>query len=577
MSSGKLHIYFRKCDVREDCSYYYFPSSAMDSPFSNLTIPLVPELSKGMDALRDSMKLVFKGVGEHSEILASEVNRCFYWVFWPLFRDIQVLQAFIRTHGFVEFVIHGGVVNGYSAIANRGDEARPFLYFPDFFYPKWVVPALPKHCKIHFKAFSLRLIQFYMTTPFRNGFTLFGKVALMCVQRFHFLLSMRLKKPVRKPMDYLLLARGLVSIEFFEKLDQMLSMQNKRGAIFLNLSPRQAFSSSAVYRRVDENSTHILDASQYSSFGLILSCLQRLFKSSYCARAILSDNVNSIQIDFLPIIKELECAYPDTYIHQTLIARALVGSPKALVLSTELVSEYTYFEEMAAKLSGARYYTAQAFSLAASDAVNLVMGEGIIVQDEILRNEIVKIFPDMRERVFYLGNITYREHAQIASCLRRIIYFSQPYDFENQREILRNIFSTLERLDHNVEFIVKLHPRDSADNYNGIKNLQFIKSGCASNESLITESDFVVSRCSSVLHDALMLGVPYIACTFTQYEKEFSPPYLADELGVRVSNYGELEDRMVNFEQYQYDFSRRRSSCLDKVAKPFDLQALCNL
>lgn len=577
MSGGKLHIYFRKCDVREDCSYYYFPSSAMDSPFSNLTIPLVPELSKGMDALRDSMKLVFKGVGVHSEILASEVNRCFYWVFWPLFRDIQVLQAFIRTHGFVEFVIHGGVVNGYSAIANRGDEARSFLYFPEFLYPKWVVSALPKNCKIQFKVFSLRLIQFYMATPFRNGFILFGKVALMCVQRFHFLLSMRLRKQVRKPMDYLLLARGLVSIELFEKLDQMLSMQNKRGAIFLNLSPRQAFSSSAVYRRIDKNSTNILDASQYSSFSLILSCLRRLFKSTYCARAVLSDNVNSIEIDFLPIIKELEYAYSDAYIHRTLIARALVGSPKALVLSTELVSEYTYFEEMAANISGARYYTTQAFALTASDAVNLVMGKGIIVQDQILRNEIIKLFPDMREKVFYLGNIAYREQSKIASYLNRIIFFSQPYDFANQREVLRKILATLEEFDRDVALIVKLHPRDSADNYNGVKNLQFIKSGCDSNEHLMTESDFVISRCSSVLHDALMLGVPYIACTFTQYEQEFSPSYLAEELGVRVSNYRELEDRIINFDHYQHEFLRRRNNYLKKLVKPFDQTALSNL
>lgn len=577
MSDRKLHIYFRKCDVREDCSYYYFPSGAMDSPLSNLTIPPVPELSKSMDALRDSMRLVFNEVGEHSEILASEVNRCFYWVFWPLFRDIQVLQAFIHIHGFVEFVIHGGLVNRYSAITNRGDEARSFLYFPEFFYPKWVVPALPKDCKIKIKVMLLRLIQFYMVSPFRNGFILFGKVALMCIQRFHFLISKRLRVRLRKPLDYLLLARGLVSLEFFEKLDKMLRMQNKSGAIFLNLSLRQTFSSSDIHRKIDKSSTHILDASQYSSFSLIFSCLRCLFKSPYCARRALSDDVNSIEVDFLPMIKEFECAYPDAYIHRTLVTRALVGSPEALVLSTELVSEYTHFEGMAAKMSGARYYTAQAFALAASDAVNLVVGEGIIVQDEILRNEIVKIFPDMQEKVFYLGNITYREQAQIASCLKRIIYFSQPYDFTNQKEIIRKIFAALDGFDHDIELIVKLHPRDSANNYNDIKNLQLVKSGCVSNEDLMKESDFVISRCSSVLHDALMLGVPYIACTFTQYEKEFSPPYLADLLDVRVNNYGELESRISNFEQYQYKFLIRRNNYLKKLAKPFDQTALCNL
>ena len=48
-----------------------------------------------------------------------------------------------------------------------------------------------------------------------------------------------------------------------------------------------------------------------------------------------------------------------------------------------------------------------------------------------------------------------------------------------------------------------------------------------------------------------MMNVPYLACTFTEYEKNFTPPYLSEKLGVRVYNLSELKTHLINFKVYQ--------------------------
>ena len=92
------------------------------------------------------------------------------------------------------------------------------------------------------------------------------------------------------------------------------------------------------------------------------------------------------------------------------------------------------------------------------------------------------------------------------------------------------------QIDEEIKVIAKLHPRDKNKAKIKEKNLYWVESGSIPNGKLISECDLVISRCSSVLHEVLMMNVPYLACTFTEYEKNFTPPYLSEKLGVRVYN-----------------------------------------
>jgi hypothetical protein len=575
MTYKVLNIYFRKKDIRLSGDYFYFPTSAMDSPLSNLAIPAQTDRSERMNALRKSVRDVFKEVGEYSEILGAEANRCFYWVFWPLFRDGQVLIDFIRVYKFSEIIMHGKSVSAYSAMANRGDESRPFLYFPDFLYPEWIVSILSNECKIKLRPPKARTVKFYLSSKLRNLIVCLGKILIMLAQRFVFLTSPHSKLTNPKNLDYIFLARGTVAIEFFEKLGKKLLKNNKTGAIYLNLSPRQLKLDGSIQRSLLSSTVGTFNLGSFSGFLLILSGLKRLFNKYPSIHRVISDGVNSINFNFSAIIAEFECAYPDTYIHRILIKRLLVNSPEAVVLSTELVSEYVHFESTAAKYSGHPYLTFQAFAVEASDAVNLALGDGMIVQSESLRQEISELFPSISKKVWYFGDLDYREEVLNFEHLRRVVFFSQPYDLDSQQKIVSYLCDSVFKLHSDTEIIIKLHPRDNIENYSKFRQVKFVRNGEVSNDELISECDLVVSRCSSILHVALMLGVPYLACTFTSYERNFSPPYLSDELGVRVFSLEEMNSKINFYLEYSRQYACRRKNFLCKQEKPFDFDLFC--
>ena len=69
--------------------------------------------------------------------------------------------------------------------------------------------------------------------------------------------------------------------------------------------------------------------------------------------------------------------------------------------STELVSEYVYFEKSATRKK-CSYYTMQAFAFEPLDALEFVTGDGIILQEKELAGEVVKQFPNAKNKVFIL-------------------------------------------------------------------------------------------------------------------------------------------------------------------------------
>ena len=183
----------------------------------------------------------------------------------PLFRELNTLTGFVDFHNFDKVVVHGELLHNYSAFINRGDESRPFLYFPELLYPQWVVPVLKKSREVEVKTTIKTSVCRLYLIPFRNALILLAKTSLLMVQRCRFLISPKKDPLPEESIDFLFLSRGLVSFEFFEKLSQRLLETNKKSAIFLNLSLRHALNDKKFKSRIKNSSVQIIDSNNYSS------------------------------------------------------------------------------------------------------------------------------------------------------------------------------------------------------------------------------------------------------------------------------------------------------------------------
>ena len=57
----------------------------------------------------------------------------FYWVFMPLFRELNTLTGFVDFHNFDKVVVHGELLHNYSAFINRVMNPDHFYIFQNFY------------------------------------------------------------------------------------------------------------------------------------------------------------------------------------------------------------------------------------------------------------------------------------------------------------------------------------------------------------------------------------------------------------------------------------------------------------
>ena len=122
---------------------------------------------------------------------------------------------------------------------------------------------------------------------------------------------------------------------------------------------------------------------------------------------------------------------------------------------------------------------------------------------------------------------------------------------------------------------VRIHPRDTKDNYKYLKNIEFVPS----NESLstsIVNSYLVVTRTSSVALDAIANDVPYFYVLLSSYDEKISTELtycMPKEL--RVTSLEDFICLIQKLENNQLDTKGiLKNYSLSNIAKPFEISKL---
>lgn len=105
--------------------------------------------------------------------------------------------------------------------------------------------------------------------------------------------------------------------------------------------------------------------------------------------------------------------------------------------------------------------------------------------------------------------------------LRRLTFFTQPYEPQATEQMLRCLRELA--LQHGWRFAVRLHPRDSwgrySENWSEAKLPRDVL-------EVLSATDIAVGRTSSVLKEAIALGIPAVACSFTETDRKQRVDYV---------------------------------------------------
>ena len=70
------------------------------------------------------------------------------------------------------------------------------------------------------------------------------------------------------------------------------------------------------------------------------------------------------------------------------------------------------------------YYTMQAFAFEPLDALEFVTGDGIILQEKELAGEVVKQFPNAKNKVFYFGDLNFKNTPNLNQQIKKLFFHS---------------------------------------------------------------------------------------------------------------------------------------------------------
>ncbi len=562
---SELHIYFDSKHVSHDRAYLVIPRSRLENISTNCICTESAYPGEALDRLRVAVQQAFADTRGIFPSLYSRVNDLFYWHYWPLFKTLHVIVEIMKANKFESIVIHGVISKSYSAFFNKGDESQPILFFPEFFYPIYFQEALSPVYPIKIVRDVPRIVERVLLSKLRNPLILSVKVGLLMLQAIKFKMFARPQRGMPAD-DVAFVSRGVVNTEYADKFATQVETTGTKVTIFYDPMIRD------VFRRMPtllgQRGGRFVHAHQFLTLKNIRSVLAGALKRVSGYTRTITDGRFLITENIGRIFGEHAMSSVDVALHHLCLKQFLLQKRPKLLITNELVTPYLFAHAAAAASADIRCVTSQAFAFEPIDVVDCFPNNHLFLQSRKLLEAFRKSFPEQMSKMSYPGDLGFVEKPDrnVSAEIGAITYFTQPYEPRIHVEIINRLHVRFPR----AQLMVKVHPRDDARPYQNLAGVQCYLSGQRSNAEMLATSDLVVSRCSSVLHEALAMGVPYIACTFNEHELEFNPPYLNSRMPVRVKSISELEERLGNFEEWRSRFFNARSEYIGEIFEPFD-------
>ncbi len=350
----------------------------------------------------------------------------------------------------------------------------------------------------------------------RRDILLFGKFCLYLFKSFPFK-----KKNINFNYEVISLTRGTAHTHYMEPV--LKEIDNSALFYFGGLY-RQNLRNNINFPTID-GVDFLVNTDVVKSY---LKCARLLFS----ARRV---EGNLTFLDFeLPlntILPEMLVSWYDSMIYSQVLEIYFKGSsvPK-LVISNEMLTHYPFAVQELSNRFSFSFIQIQAVSLTQIPIVKLIASD-LFVFNNKSDFELFNLFLNS-EKIAYWGQNRVPKPITKSKSLNNIIFFTQPYENDNESNILLALKSQLGN-SYNKLYI-KLHPRDQRDKYKSLMapNVEIIESDI--NISHFEKyADLCIIRTSSIAVDLMFCGLPTIFILNTPYDQQLEVEYiLKNKVGI---------------------------------------------
>lgn len=271
---------------------------------------------------------------------------------------------------------------------------------------------------------------------------------------------------------------------------------------------------------------------------LLAGCMVRSRKTAKLA---------GLTLPMRSVLREMLISYYDALLYGDAVKGFVQqnGSFKA-VITAETFTQYPYAVKQAlGKTANIKLVQVAAGALDIMPNVRFVYADRVAIISESVFKDYQRLHPAEKDRMVYWGDTKHVADAVVQkSRFHKLLYFSQPYEYESQECILTFLHQYATRTGTQVG--VKMHPRDQltrevADLY----GFEIVETTSLFSE-YIYNYDLAISRTSSILKDIILSGVPFVSALFSEQEQrtysEFiQPEFFTDYSGIYAFGESDLE------------------------------------
>lgn len=322
---------------------------------------------------------------------------------------------------------------------------------------------------------------------------------------------------------YVILVRSIVHIDFLTPFIKKLTTN-----YFLHVGERQyGYGENIEFCKQNEinnsfSEKSFLKITDYVSvlFSILYSLFFRRTKGKLTLQFELFD------VNLHNVLNELYIYHYEMELYRRSCERLFrnVKSDNLIVLSTEQLMPYSYWSAKEAKKKGGIFMQVQTTRMTPMRMPSFVYGDKFLFYSNNIKDEFIRLNHNEADKLAYEGFLKYNDAGEKKyEKLNKIIFFSQPYEYDTEKEILDTLVQLSKEC--NFDLFVKPHPRDDIKRFDKWNGITVLKSDLAF-RNYIQDFDLALTRMSSVGLDCLLEGVPIIFSLHSSSDKKIEADYL---------------------------------------------------
>jgi hypothetical protein len=281
-----------------------------------------------------------------------------------------------------------------------------------------------------------------------------------------------------------------------------------------------------------------------------------------------SRDAKDFQMDFeyfkikpFDLLPEFCISYYEQYLHYICIKRFLkyINANNGVVISTEQLTTYPYWLSRAASEKNLKSLQVQTTLLNPFEQAEFVRTDKFLFYDEGLLQALSIKNPSSKHKFDYWGFLKINENvlANKVKSLKKVVYFTQPYEFEYEDEIITLLIQMEGK--YGYQMFLKVHPRDQHSRFKKFGVNRILENKVSMNE-ITSQFDLAVTRTSSIGIDCFINNLPVIFCVLSESARKTSATFLDKKYSGYITSIEGVEPILLNYEaflNYFYSYSEK--------------------